>query len=72
MGGSSDMKRLNNDLFGTNNTNQGTTSEVLPTSKPLSSSATSEVLDAVKQGGNLKPTTYRGMKLGKDLYKVEL
>ena len=43
-------------------------SKVSPTLKPKSSSATSEVLESIQQGGNLKPTAHRGMKLGKYTY----
>ena len=57
MGGSSDVKRINDNFFDSNT--------LIEPTKPMSSSATTEVLQAVMAGGNLKPTTYRGMKLGK-------
>merc|ERR1711935_1167651 len=59
---SPDMKRLNENLIGSNTMNQG----MSPTLKHKSSSATSEVLQSIKQGGNLKPTTHRGLKLDED------
>ena len=45
-------------------------SKISSTLKPKSSSATSEVLQSIQQGGNLRPTAYRGMKLGKYVYFI--
>ena len=56
MGGSSDVKRINDNFFDSN-------TQIEPM-KPKSSSATIDILQSVKSGGSLKPTTYRGMKLG--------
>ena len=56
MGGSSDVKRINDNFFDSN-------TQIEPV-KPKSSSATIDILQSVKAGGSLKPTTYRGMKLG--------
>ena len=59
MGGSSDVKRINDNFFDSN-------TQIEPV-KPKSSSATIDILQSVKAGGNLKPATYRGMKLGMSL-----
>jgi len=55
MGGSSDVNRINDNFFDSN-------TQIEPV-KPKSSSATIDILQSVKSGGSLKPTTYRGMKL---------
>ena len=60
MGGSSDVKRINDNFFDSN-------TQIEPM-KPKSSSATIDILQSVKSGGSLKPTTYRGMKLGMSIY----
>ena len=60
MGGSSDVKRINDNFFDSN-------TQIEPM-KPKSSSATIDILQSVKSGGSLKPTTYRGMKLGIHIY----
>merc|ERR1712037_344382 len=54
MGGSSDVNRINDNFFDSN-------TQIEPV-KPKSSSATIDILQSVKSGGSLKPTTYRGMK----------
>jgi len=55
MGGSSDVKRINDNFFDSNTQ--------IESVKPKSSSATIDILQSVTAGGSLKPTTYRGMKL---------
>ena len=64
MGGSSDVKRIHDNFFDSNSqtsTNQQM-SEISKTSKPASDI---NVIQSVKKSGNLKPATYKGMKLGR-------